>query len=175
MVDLSLSLVLALSGLSVVESPQECDSNRALMGSYISHTNLIELCRSNVARNSQCVQQVLRHEMVHAIQENLQLKTAVIPEPLLSWMVRGLLSDSETMTVLLYDKHDTDQEFEARVLSRLPNWLIGSLLWASEYHDRAVRGGIPLPPPWQVLPVQALFWADPYAEPPSVTVAVAGS
>ena len=65
------------------------------MGSYISHTNLIELCRSNVARNSQCVQQVLRHEMVHAIQENLQLKTAVIPEPLLSWMVRGLLSDSE--------------------------------------------------------------------------------
>lgn len=78
-----------LSLAFVVKSPQECGSNHALMGSSISHTNLIELCRSNVARNGQSVQQMLRHEMGHAIQDNLQLKTAVIPEPLLTWMVRG--------------------------------------------------------------------------------------
>ena len=164
MVDLSLSVVLALSGLSVVESPQECRSNHALMGGYISQTNLIELCRSNVARNSQSLAVVMRHEMVHAIQENLQLQAPLIPEPLLTWLVRGMLSDEEAMAVLLYDEYDKDLEFEARVLSRLPNWLIGSVLWASEYHDRSRGDGLPLPPPWEVLPFQALFWPDPYAD-----------
>ena len=164
MVDLSLSVVLALSGLSVVESPRECRSNHALMGGYISQTNLIELCRTNVARNSQSLAVVMRHEMVHAIQENLQLQAPLIPEPLLTWLVRGMLSDEEAMAVLLYDEYDKDLEFEARVLSRLPNWLIGSVLWASEYHARKSGDGLPLPPPWEVLPFQALFWPDPYAD-----------
>lgn len=164
MVDISLSVVLALSGLSVVESPEECRSNHALMGGYISQTNLIELCRSNVARNSESLAVVMRHEMVHAIQENLKLEAPLIPEPLLTWLVRGMLSNEEAMAVLLYDEYDKDLEFEARVLSRLPNWLIGGMLWASEYHDRQVGDGLPLPPPWEVLPFQALFWPDAYAD-----------
>ena len=41
---------------------------------YITGTNLIELCHANVHRADQDLERVLRHEMVHAIQENFDLR-----------------------------------------------------------------------------------------------------
>ena len=70
--------------------------------------------------------------MVHAIQENFDLDESVIPEPLLSWLVRWTMDDREVMAGLLYDEKETDQEFEARLMANLPNWVVGSFLWISE-------------------------------------------
>ena len=84
MVKFGLSVFLALSGVSVVDSPRDCQDQPSLMGGYISGTNLIELCESNVHRADQDLERVLRHEMVHAIQENFDLRESVIPEPLLT-------------------------------------------------------------------------------------------
>ena len=50
MLDIGLSIFLVLSGISVVESPQDCRDQPGLMGGYISGTNLIELCHANVQR-----------------------------------------------------------------------------------------------------------------------------
>ena len=161
--DLGLSVFLALSGVSVVESPRDCLEQQGLMGGYVTVTNLIELCEGNVLRAEQDLERVLRHEMVHAIQENFDLREALIPEPLLTWLVRWTMDDREVMTVLLYDDHETDQEFEARLLANLPNWVVGSLLWISEHRHRSVHAGLQLPHPWEVLPVEAIFWRDQYA------------
>ena len=106
---------------------------------------------------------MLRHEMVHAIEENFDLEQSLIPEPLLTWLVRWTMDDREVMTVLLYDEHETDQEFEARLLANLPNWAVGSLLWISEHRHRAVHDGLKLPQPWDALAVEALQWRDQYA------------
>lgn len=73
------------------------------------------------------------------------------------------MDDREVMIVLLYDEHETDQEFEARLLANLPNWVVGSLLWISEHRHRAVHAGLQLPQPWEVLPVEAILWSDQYA------------
>ena len=91
--DLGLSVFLALSGVSVVESPRDCLEQRGLMGGYVTGTNLIELCEGNVLRAEQDLERVLRHEMVHAIQENFDLREALIPEPLLTWLVRWTMDD----------------------------------------------------------------------------------
>ena len=64
--DLGLSVFLALSGVSVVDSPRDCRDQPGLMGGYITGTNLIELCHANVHRADQDLERVLRHEMVHA-------------------------------------------------------------------------------------------------------------
>ena len=160
---LGLSVFLALSGVSVVESPRDCRDQPGLMGGYITGTNLIELCHANVHRADQDLERVLRHEMVHAIQENFDLRKSLIPEPLLTWLVRWTMDDREVMTVLLYDEHETDQEFEARLLANPPNWVVGSLLWISEHRHRAVHDGLKLPHPLDVLPVEAILWRDQYA------------
>ena len=163
MLDIGLSIFLVLSGISVVESPQDCRDQPGLMGGYISGTNLIELCHANVQRARQDMERVLRHEMVHAIQENFDLTESLIPEPFLTWLVRWTMDDREAMTVLLYDEHETDQEFEARLLANLPNWAIGSLLWISEHRHRHVHDGLQLAHPLELLPIDALLWRDPYA------------
>ena len=92
--------------------------------------------------------------MVHAMQEKFDLEVLLIPEPLLTWLVRWTMDDRELMTVLLYDKKKMDQEFEARLLANLPNWAVGSLLWISEHLHRAVYDGLKLPQPGDVLPVE---------------------
>ena len=163
MLGLGLSLFLSLSGVSVFESSPDCRHQPALMGAYISGTNLIELCEANVHGADPDLEKVLRHEMVHAIQENFDWTESVIPEPWLTWLVRWTMDDREVMNVLLYDPMETDQEFEARLLANLPNWVVGGLLWVSETRHRAVHDGVKLTRPRQVLPMDAIFWRDPYA------------
>ena len=65
--------------------------------------------------------------------------------------------------MLLYDEKETDQEFEARLLANLPNWVVGSLLWISDHRRCAVHDGLKLPQRWDVLPVEAIFWRECYA------------
>ena len=114
---------------------------------YISGKNLIELYEGNVQRAEQDLERVLRHEMEHAIQENFDLEQSLIPEPLLTWLVRWTMDDREVMTVLLYEEHKMDQKFEARLLANLPNWTVGSLLWISEHQHRPVHDGSSFPSP----------------------------
>ena len=133
--------------MCVVESPRDCSDQSGLNGAYISGTNLIELCGGNVQRADQDLARVLSEEMVHAIQENFDLEESLIPEPLLTWLIRWTMDDREVMTVLLYDRKETDQEFEARLLDNLPNWALGSLLWISEHRQRVFMTASSFPSP----------------------------
>ena len=75
----------------------------------------------------------------------------------------GALDDREVINDLLHDPIKSDQEFETRFLANRPNWVIGGLLWVSETRHRAVHDGVNLTRPRQVLPMDAIFWRDPYA------------
>ena len=160
MIRLGLSLFLAVSGYGIIETPVDCSVNSGLLGAFVSGTNLIEICTANVERSDRSLEVVLRHEMIHAIQENFEAKNSLIPEPLLTWFVVNTLDSGEVMTVLLYEKRERSQEFEARIVSRLPDWLIGSALWVSEYRYRLANNQLSLEMPWEILPPGALFWSD---------------
>ena len=78
----------------VVPCPLRAERGREFSGLpssarlYFSGNNLIELCPANVHRADQDLEQVLRREMVPAIQDNFDWKESVIPEPWLTWLVR---------------------------------------------------------------------------------------
>ena len=142
--DLGLSVFLALSGVSVIDNPRDCRDQPGLMGGYISGTNLIELCHANVHRADQDLERVLRHEMVHAIQENFDLRESLIPEPLLTWLVRWTMDDREVMAVIsVYPSDEINSELEARLVSRLlPNEAIGGMLLAARVIQQAPQQGL---------------------------------
>ncbi|NDD44355.1 MAG: hypothetical protein EBZ24_02655 [Synechococcaceae bacterium WB9_4xB_025] len=163
LIHLGLSLFLAISGHGIIQPHPDCSVTSGLLGGFISGTNLIEICSDNVKASDQDFELVLRHEMIHAIQENLELEESLIPEPFLTWIVLKTLAPDEVMTVLLYEMSERSQEFEARIGSRLPNWLIGSALWVSEYRYRMANNQLALEMPWEILPPGSLFWSDHYA------------
>ena len=165
MLDIGLSVILLAGGVSVISDTDDCASNAHLLGSYVSGTRVIELCQRNAESKHQDVGKIIRHEMVHMIQNNLGRTTSLIPDAIMTPMVRWLMDDREVMTVLLYEEEDIDQEFEARLLSNLPNWSLGAALWLSERH-RAIKAGTVTPEhPWKTVPLQALFWDCPYKPP----------
>lgn len=158
MMDIGLSVILLVGGVSVISDTDDCARNEHLLGSYISGTRVIELCQRNAESKHQDIGRIIRHEMVHLIQNNLGRTTSLIPDAVMTPMVRWLMDDREVMTVLLYEEEDIDQEFEARLLSNLPNWSLGAALWLSE-HYRAIQAGTITPRyPWEAVPLQAVFW-----------------
>ena len=162
MVDIGLSVILLVGGVSVISDTDDCARNAHLLGTYISGTRVIELCQRNAENKNQDVGKIIRHEIVHLIQNNLGRTTSLIPDAVMTPMVRWLMDDREVMTVLLYEEEDIDQEFEARLLSNLPNWSLGAALWLSERY-RAIQTGTITPDyPWEMLPLQAVFWDCPF-------------
>lgn len=128
-----LSFFLWLSGVNVVQDREACSYEPNLQGEYILDSKTIGVCNDNIkAKNRFDVNHTIRHEMVHAIHHNLGMeKGTFIPEPQLTWLVRGMMDDKETMSVLLYYPGETDQEFEARILAYVPDIIIGPSLYLS--------------------------------------------
>lgn len=119
-----LPAALKLSDVEVVRR-SDCEPNH--MGYY--EDSKVYLCDNNIKDEDT----VLRHELVHHIQQNFNNAT-LVPEPFLTGAVRLLEEDGKVMYVLLeYD--NTTEEFEARVLDNLPNNVISGLLIYSELFD----------------------------------------
>ena len=127
-----LSLSLSFTGVGVVENQPECSTNTDLMGEYVLKDKEISLCTDNIKGNGETVQNVLKHETIHAIHHNLGWEQrTILHEDLITFLVRHFIDDGETVFVLL-NYGETDQEFEARILTHLPtDWIALALLISS--------------------------------------------
>jgi len=124
-----LAAALSFSGVRVIENREACSYEPDLMGEYVLDSRTISLCTENAIEKGYTREHVLKHEAVHAIHHNLGWQTETfIPEPALTWLVRAFMSDGEVMNVLLNYPGETDQEFDARMMSYLPSDVIALLL-----------------------------------------------
>lgn len=116
-----LSLSLSLTGVNVTEDKQACSTNTNLMGEYVLVSKEITLCSDNIEAKGDVPLNILKHEAIHAIHHNLGWEERTfLHEVLITFLVRNLMHDDETMAVLINYQGSTDQEFEARFLSLLP-------------------------------------------------------
>ena len=87
----------------------------------------------------------------------------MIPEPLLTWLVRWTMDDREVMAVLLYDETSWTGNLRPDSCNGLPNWSRSTpLLWIGDT-GIVPRWSSSFLQPWEVLPVEAIFWRDQYA------------
>ena len=81
-------------------------------------------------------QQVLNHEIIHLVQDNLGVDT-LLPKSAVSFLVNTTLSERESLSVIVHYSESgyMMSEFEARVLSKLEPAVIIYLLEFSENYD----------------------------------------
>lgn len=106
------------------------------LGHYDKTDNSITVCVHNYMEKGVARSTVIRHELIHRIQCNIGVKE-VIPENVLSQVVRYTMTDEETLGVLLlYDHEDHQGEFEARVFQNLPEGIVsGALFYTNIYRN----------------------------------------
>lgn len=106
------------------------------LGHYDKTDNSITVCVHNYMEKGVARSTVIRHEIIHRIQCNIGVKE-VIPENVLSQVVRYTMTDEETLGVLLlYDHEDHQGEFEARVFQNLPEGIVsGALFYTNIYRN----------------------------------------
>ena len=128
-----LSLSLSVTGVSVSEDTHTCHTNNDLMGEYILKHKEISLCHDNIGKDGKSSLSVLKHETIHAIHHNLGWEERTfLHDDLITFLVRNLMHDDETMSVLINYQGSTDQEFEARLLTFLPtDWIALALVVSS--------------------------------------------
>lgn len=105
------------------------------MGEYVLATKTINMCYENISAAEQDPEEVLRHEMVHLAQHSFGVEDGplLLHDPILTWLVRNYIPDGETVAVLMNYDGDTDAEFEARLLSKLPTPFIYGLVSISTF------------------------------------------
>lgn len=129
---LLLAAALSFSGIRVVDNREACRYEPDLMGEYVLDSRSISICTSNVVKKGHSRDFVLKHEAIHAAHHNLGWKTETfIKEPLLTFLTRRFMDDGETLGVLLNYDGSTDQEFDARLLSKLPSHVVALLIVVS--------------------------------------------
>jgi len=122
--DVFLSLLMWIGGVTLVNNSQDCFNDKNLMGEYLVGKNTIVLCEDSIAESRQSMERVLRHEYIHYIYDRDQRQTPILGEDNLNKLVRGMDS-SEVMFVLISeDEESVNEEFEARILSDIPSVLL---------------------------------------------------
>lgn len=106
----------AAAGLAVTHSHPRCAETPSLLGGWHREQAEVFLCASNIQAQGMDQEEILRHELIHVIQD-LQ-HGALVPEPLLSILSREYIPSGEAMVVLT-SGNDANLEFEARVLTRM--------------------------------------------------------
>ncbi|QEY31305.1 hypothetical protein EVJ50_02625 [Synechococcus sp. RSCCF101] len=129
----ALLVTASLSGLQVRGTDAFCREHRSTGGTFESDRQEVVLCEDNLDRLAINRSEVVRHELLHALQHRLKGGENLLPMGVLEPLIRHLLPDEETMAVLmLYPDVEKDSELEARLLSRmLPNGAIAALLLAT--------------------------------------------
>ncbi len=122
--DVFLSLLMWIGGVTLVNNSQDCFNDKNLMGEYLVGKDTIVLCDDNIEQSRQSMGRVLRHEYIHYIYDRDQRQTPILGENNLNKFVREMDS-SEVMFVLISEDEDSvNEEFEARILSDLPSVLL---------------------------------------------------
>ena len=84
------------------------------------------MCPDNIKESRYSYQEILRHEVVHAIQHRRD--DNLIDEPHLTELVRERVDDGDVLSILINYDGDLHEEFEARVMQTYSNWRIALLL-----------------------------------------------
>jgi len=106
----------AAAGLTVTHSDPRCAQNPMLMGGWIREQAVVFLCASSIQAQGMAQEEILRHELIHVIQDLHQ--GALLPEPLLSILARETIPSGEVMVVIA-SGDDANRELECRLLTRM--------------------------------------------------------
>ena len=99
-----------------------------LMGGWHREQSVVFLCASSIRAKGMDQEEILRHELIHVIQD-LQ-RGSLLPEPLLSILSREYIPSGEAMVVITSGV-DANRELECRVLTRmLPSPVVAQ--WLTE-------------------------------------------
>ncbi|WP_193913053.1 hypothetical protein [Cyanobium sp. LEGE 06113] len=86
------------------------------MGGWEAAAANVFLCPDAIEREGADPEVVLRHELIHVIQD--RVPGPLIPEPLLTVLTRDRVPSGEALLVLVGEE-DSQREFECRVLTEL--------------------------------------------------------
>ena len=111
-----LSAAAALAGLTVATGHPRCVDNPQLLGGWERTQATVFLCSEAIAKLGQSPEEVLKHELIHVIQE--RYPAALLPEPLLSILSRSFIPSEDALAIITGDD-DSTNEFECRVLSKM--------------------------------------------------------
>ena len=117
-----LTAAISLSGVTVID--QTCPAD--VLGEYETKTDTVYMCPDNIKESRYSYQEILRHEVVHAIQHRRD--DNLIDEPHLTELVRERVDDGDVLSILINYDGDLHEEFEARVMQTYSNWRIALLL-----------------------------------------------
>jgi hypothetical protein len=106
----------ASAGVSVTVGHSSCHHKPELLGGWKVTAEEVFLCPDAIQREGESLEVILRHELIHVIQD--RLPAPLIPEPLLTLLTREHVPSEQAMLVLL-SEDDTHREFECRVLTTL--------------------------------------------------------
>ncbi|MBE9152869.1 hypothetical protein [Cyanobium sp. NS01] len=93
-----------------------CDLQPRLLGGWEAAAANVFLCPDAIEREGADPEVVLRHELIHVIQD--RVPGPLIPEPLLTVLTRDRVPSGEALLVLVGEE-DSQREFECRVLTEL--------------------------------------------------------
>ena len=97
-------------------SDPRCAENPMLMGGWHREQAVVFLCASSIQAQGMDQEEILRHELIHVIQDLQQ--GALLPEPLLSILARETIPSGEVMVVIA-SGDDANRELECRLLTRM--------------------------------------------------------
>ncbi len=106
----------AAAGVTVGVVDERCSGHATLLGGWDPQAEQVFLCRDNIRAEGRSEEEILRHELIHVIQD--RVGQPLLPEPLLTLLSRDTLPSGEALLVITTSE-DRDREFECRVLTRL--------------------------------------------------------
>ena len=106
----------AAASLTVTHSDPRCAQNPMLMGGWHREEAVVFLCTSSIKAQGLDQEEILRHELIHVIQDLQQ--GSLLPEPLLSILSREYIPSGEALVVIASGE-DASRELECRLLTRM--------------------------------------------------------
>ena len=116
-----------LGGIELNATAMFCRQDKLSMGGFDPNRNAVVLCKQNLQAKKNSALSVLKHELAHVLQHRLgRGEVGILPDGLLTPLVRELLPEGEVMSVLMrYPSREVNGELEARLASRyVPSGLI---------------------------------------------------
>lgn len=126
-------------GLAVAMGDPACIEDSDLAGGWDPSRSVVFLCSDAIKKNDLQAESVLKHELIHVIQDRHDVH--LVPEPLLTILSRELIPSGEALLVLTREE-DTRREFECRVLSELLS-TEAVAQWLREVHEQPPLAGGP--------------------------------
>ena len=109
------------------------------MGLYQSGKKEILICENNTRDQKISKSEVIKHEYVHYVYDKKKIQKTIIAEPLFSYLMKHFISDGEKLFVFVHEKdYSSDEELEARFLSRLPTIILFLIWWLTSYFFVAI-------------------------------------